>query len=159
MEGAPAAERVAGLVAASAGQDGFDEVDQAIVAFLDLVCCVPGFADLARQAVEFRLEEDAFMDVVLRGTYEIHRSFGDLALAKYLVRVENADTGAVEYLKSARYAAPGAGPINVMDGTMLPAGDYLLVIETLSKCRKGGFASRSRRDASIHLSPSISFSN
>jgi hypothetical protein len=110
-------------------------------------------------SVEFRLEEDAFMDVVLRGTYEINRSFGDLALAKYLVRVENADTGAVEYLKSARYAAPGAGSINVMEGTMLPAGDYLLVIETLSKCRKGGFASRSRRDASIHLSPSISFSN
>ena len=110
-------------------------------------------------SVEFRLEEDAFMDVVLRGTYEINRSFGDLALAKYLVRVENADTGAVEYLNSERYAAPGAGSINVMDGTMLPAGDYLLVIETLSRCRKGGFASRSRRDASIHLSPSISFSN
>ncbi|MDG2032030.1 MAG: hypothetical protein P8J45_13615 [Phycisphaerales bacterium] len=110
-------------------------------------------------SVEFRLEEDALMDVVLRGTYEINKTFGDVAQASYQVRVENIDTGVVAYLKSETWSVDGAGSINVMDDAMLPAGDYLLLIETDSKCRKGGFLFRARRDASVHLSPSISFSN
>jgi hypothetical protein len=110
-------------------------------------------------SVEFRLEEDALMDVVLRGTYEINKTFGDVAQASYQVRVENIDTGVVAYLKSETWSVDGAGSINVIDDAMLPAGDYLLLIETDSKCRGGGFALRARRDASVHLSPSISFSN
>lgn len=110
-------------------------------------------------SVEFRLEENANMDVMLRGTYEVHKPFSHRAASGYLVRVEDLSSGDVVYMKAENYRSSGSGGISSLETTMLPAGDYLLTIETYAMSRKGHFPTRARLDASMHLIPSVSFWN
>lgn len=110
-------------------------------------------------SVEFRLEEDASMDVLLRGTYEVHKSIGNHSEAGYMVRVEDLSSGDLVYLKSERYRTQGSGGINTTETTMLPAGDYRLEIETFASSQKRTFFGRGRLDAAMSLAPSVSFWN
>ena len=91
MEGAPAAERVAGLVAASAGQDGFDEVDQAIVAFAIQLTIDPGAV---------RRDHHAPLRQVGLGDREIHDIVHVVACFSYMNRL--ADGTGVAVLEGER---------------------------------------------------------
>ena len=99
-DGAPAAERVAGLVAASAGLAGLDAVDRAVVAFTIRLTLHPGAVSR---------EDHAPLREVGLGDLEIHDIVHVVACFSYMNRL--ADGTGVGLLESQRaFAVELLGP-------------------------------------------------